>query len=598
MPVGEMESRSAADGRYRTLLEVSGAIASQPNLKAVLQSLRRLLSNVVPFDSASLSLLSGNGNSVRLMAFDRSPEAYQVEIGTEVQHSGTAVGRAIDEQRPIYVPDLQAELSKIPQLASQAKMRIPHSAYIFPISISGKKLGALTFATAQREQFSPDDMELMTSVSSHVAVALEGAVARDAAELYQRQLAHERDRLRLLLEINNQVVTQLDVNELFRSASSSIRKYFANDFTGFWLIDKQSNQLECAILDFPGGKGFLADIPARAVTDQEAEKMRTRTAEIWLQQDIDKLRPEVLERLKAESIAAMAVAPLGTSNGPLGLMSMGSKRPNSFGQEDLDLLSQISAQISLALDNPLAYGRLSASRNRLEKERLYLEAEIQAEYNFEDLVGKSPALRKVLEQIEIVAPTGSTVLLRGETGTGKELIARAVHSLSPRRDRTFVQLHCAAIPSGLVESRLFGHEKGAFTGALMQKRGRLELADHGTLFLDEIGDISLELQPKLLRALQEREFERLGSNKTIRVDVRLIAATHRDLSLMIRNNQFREDLFYRLNVFPIEIPPLRERSEDIPLLVHYFVSRLSGRMQKRIKSIPEPAMDALSNAAR
>jgi formate hydrogenlyase transcriptional activator len=597
MPVSEMESRSAADGRYRTLLEVSGAIASQPNLKAVLQSLRRLLSSVVAFDSVSLSLLSDNANSVRLIAFDRSPEAYQVEIGTEVPHLGTAVGRAIDEQKPIYVPDLQAELSRIPQLASQAKLWTPHSAYIFPISISGKKLGALAFATAQREQFSSDDMELMISVSSHVAVALEGAVARDAAELYQRQLAHERDRLRLLLEMNNQVVTQLGVNELFRSASSSIRKYFANDFTGFWLIDKHSNRLECAVLDFPGGKGFLADIPVREVTDQEVEKMRTRTAEIWSEQDIEKLRPAVLERLKDESIATIAVAPLGTPNGPLGLLAMGSKRSNNFGQEDLDILSQISAQISLALDNALAYGRLSASRNRLEDERLYLESEIRAEYNFEDLVGKSAALRKVLDQIEIVAPTGSTVLLHGETGTGKELIARAVHNLSPRRDRTFVRLNCAAIPSGLVESELFGHEKGAFTGALVQKRGRFEIADRGTLFLDEIGDISLELQPKLLRALQEQEFERLGSNKTIHVDVRLIAATHRDLPLMIRSNQFREDLFYRLNVFPIEIPPLRERREDIPLLVHYFVSRLSGRMQKRIKSIPKPAMDALTNAA-
>jgi formate hydrogenlyase transcriptional activator len=597
MPADEMESKSATDGRYRTLLEVSGAIASQPNLKAVLQSLRRLLSSVVAFDSVSLSLLSDNGNSVRLVAFDRGSEAYQIEIGTEVPHVGSAVGRALDEQKPIYIPDLQAELLKIPQLASQVRLGSPHSAYIFPISISGKKLGALTFGIAQGEKFSPDDVELMTSVSSHVGVALESAIATDAAGTYQRQLARERDRLRLLLEINNQVVTQLDVNELFRSASASIRKYFANDFTGFWLIDKQSNQLECAILDFPGGKGFLADIPARAVTDRETEKMRTRTAEIWSRQDIDNLRPEVLERLKAESIAAMAVAPLGTSNGPLGLMSMGSKRPNNFGQEDLDILSQISAQISLALDNALAYGRLSASRNRLEDERLYLESEIRAEYNFEDIVGKSPALRKVLDQIEIVAPTGSTVLLHGETGTGKELVARAVHSLSPRRDRTFVRLNCAAIPSGLVESELFGHEKGAFTGALMQKRGRLELADRGSLFLDEIGDISLELQPKLLRALQEQEFERLGSNKTIHVDVRLIAATHRDLSLMIRNNQFREDLFYRLNVFPVEIPPLRERREDIPLLVHYFVSRLSRRMQKRIKSIPKPAMDALSNAA-
>src|SRR6202046_1631283 len=310
MPVSEMESRSAADGRYRTLLEVSGAIASQPNLKAVLQSLRRLLSSVVAFDSVSLSLLSDSGDSVRLIAFDRSPEAHQVEIGTEVPHSGNAVGRAIDEQKPIYVPDLQAEISRIPQLASQAKLRAPHSAYIFPISISGKKLGALTFATAQGEQFSPDDMELMISVSSHVAVALEGAVARDAAELYQRQLAHERDRLRLLLEINNQVVTQLGVNELFRSASLSIRKYFANDFTGFWLIDKHSNRLECAVLDFPGGKGFLSDIPAREVTDPEVENMLTRVPEIWSEKDFEKLRPEVLERMKAESIAAMVVAPL------------------------------------------------------------------------------------------------------------------------------------------------------------------------------------------------------------------------------------------------------------------------------------------------
>jgi formate hydrogenlyase transcriptional activator len=596
MPVGEMESKNAADGRYRTLLEVSGAIASQPNLKAVLQSLRRLLSSVVAFDSVGLCLLSDNGNSVRLIAFDRSSDALQVEVGTEVPYVGTAVGRAIDEQKPIYIPDLQAELAKIPQLASQARLGIAHSGYIFPISISGKRLGALTFATAQRGQFGPDDMELMTSVSSHVAVALESALATDAAEVYQRQLAQERDRLRLLLEINNQVVTQLDTNELFRSASASIRKYFGNDFTGFWLIDKKSNQLECAVLDFPGSQGFLADIPVRKITDQDLEKIRSRTPEIWSQEEIEKLPSEVVEHLKAESIAALAVIPLGTSNGPLGRIGMGSRRPDNFGQEDLDLLSQISAQISLALDNALAYGRLSASRNRLEDERLYLESEIQAEYNFEDLVGKSPALRKVLEQIEIVAPTGSTVLLRGETGTGKELIARAVHSLSPRRDRTFVRLNCAAIPSGLVESELFGHEKGAFTGALMQKRGRLELADHGTLFLDEIGDISLELQPKLLRALQEQEFERLGSNKTIHVDVRLIAATHRDLSMMIRNNQFREDLFYRLNVFPIEIPPLRERREDIPLLVHYFVSRLSRRMQKRIKSIPKPALDALSNA--
>jgi formate hydrogenlyase transcriptional activator len=231
----------------------------------------------------------------------------------------------------------------------------------------------------------------------------------------------------------------------------------------------------------------------------------------------------------------------------------------------------------------------------LEQERLQLESEIGSEYNSWDIVGKSAALRNVLDQVAIVAPTQSTVLLHGETGTGKELVARAIHNLSPRRQRGFVRLNCAAIPSGLVESELFGHEKGAYTGALMQKQGRFELADRASLFLDEIGDISLELQPKLLRAIQEQEFERLGSSRTIHVNVRLIAATHRDLRAMIREETFREDLFYRFNVFPIEIPPLRERREDIPLLVNYFVSKVSGRMGRQIESIPKRAMEMLTN---
>jgi formate hydrogenlyase transcriptional activator len=350
------------------------------------------------------------------------------------------------------------------------------------------------------------------------------------------------------------------------------------------------------VLDFPGGKGVLADVGSTDLTEAEYQKLRTRQSEIWSLNEIENSPASIAETLRAESITSVAVAPLATSSGPLGILAIGSRKANPFGQEDLDLLCQISTQISLALDNALAYGRLNASAARLEEERLYLESEIKSEYNFGDIVGKSAALRSVLDQIAIVAPTGSSVLLHGETGTGKELFARAIHNRSPRRERTFVRLNCAAIPSGLVESELFGHEKGAFTGALMQKRGRFELADRGTLFLDEIGDISLDLQPKLLRALQEKEFERLGSTKTIRVDVRLIAATHRDLQSMIRNNQFREDLFYRLNVFPIEVPPLRQRHEDIPLLVHYFVLRASRQMQKRIRSVPKQAMEALVNA--
>jgi formate hydrogenlyase transcriptional activator len=299
--------------------------------------------------------------------------------------------------------------------------------------------------------------------------------------------------------------------------------------------------------------------------------------------------------LRAESIASVAVLPLVGASGPIGAMVLGSRKKNSFSQADLDLLSQVSSQISLAIDNALAYGRLSASRDHLEDQRAYLESEISSEYNFGEIVGGSSVFKKVLEQVRIVAPTDTTVLLHGETGTGKELIARAIHNLSVRRQRTFVRLNCAAIPSGLLESELFGHEKGAFTGALMQKKGRFELADKGSLFLDEIGDINLELQPKLLRALQEREFEGLGSTRTMQVDVRLIAASHRDLSEMIQQGSFREDLFYRLNVFPIEIPPLRERREDIPLLVNYFVSKLSKRMRKNIKSIPRQAMEVLTN---
>jgi formate hydrogenlyase transcriptional activator len=587
------DAKDLSESRYRTLLNVSAAIATQPNFEAVLRSLRHLLSSVVAFESASLLLLDVSQKSVRLCAFDQGPEFPPIEAGIELALAGTAMERAILTQTPVYVADAQSELLKIPQLASRASISPKHSAYILPVSTSRKKLGALVCARSRREEFAAENIELMTSVASHVAVALESALATDAAESYQRELAEERDRLKLLLDINNYVVSKLDINELFRSASASIRKYFGTDFTGFWVVDKQTRLLECAVLDFPGSKDIVSDLPVSEVSDADFERLRARKPELRSVQDLPSAFREPLE---AESIVSLAIAPLATANGPLGVITMGSRRPNSFGVADLDLLSQISAQISLALDNALAYRQLTASKNRLEEERLYLESEIRSEYNFEDIVGKSAALRKVLDQIGIVAPTRSTVLLHGETGTGKELIARAVHSLSPRKDRTFVRLNCAAIPSGLLESELFGHEKGAFTGALMQKRGRFELADRGTLFLDEIGDITLELQPKLLRALQEQEFERLGSARTIHVDVRLVAATHRDLPSMIRANQFREDLFYRLNVFPVEIPPLRERREDIPLLVHYFVARLSGRMRKHIKSIPKPAMEALANA--
>lgn len=595
MQTGDLEGVSAAQDRYRTLLEVSSTIAAQPNVSAVLKSLRLLLSSVVEFDAISLALLNSKARTVRLIAFDKSAGMPDVELGTQVGIGGTTFEKVIEQQKPVYVADIKDELAAAPELASRFTGS-QYPAYVFPVSVGDKKLGALVVGSGKSKDMSADDVELISSVAAHVAVALDGALANDAAALYQQQLTAERDRLGLLLEINNQVVNILDINELFRAASASIRKYFANDFTSGSVLDQRSNCFKCVVMDFPDGRVATGDLwvtPLSEINKEHLNRLQLRLPTVWAAPEIARMPANVADFFRAESIVTVVSLPLIGAGGLIGVKLLGYRKVKTFAQADLDLLSQISNQISLALDNALAYGRVTASRDLLEDQRLYLESEIRSEYNFEDIVGKSPALRKVLDQIAIVAPTDSTALLHGETGTGKELVARAIHSLSPRKDRTFVRLNCAAIPSGLVESELFGHEKGAFTGALMQKKGRFELADHGTLFLDEIGDISLELQPKLLRALQEHEFERLGSTKTIHVNVRVIAATHRDLQDMIAKGQFREDLFYRLNVFPVEVPPLRERREDIPLLVHYFASRLAARMRKHIKSIPKPAMEAL-----
>jgi formate hydrogenlyase transcriptional activator len=584
-----------AHSRYRALLNVSTALVEQPTVKAVLHSLRDVLSSSVRLHGADLYLLDSDRETLHILEFDRAADAPAIKIGTKISRIGAAA-QALEQQEPVFLPEVSQEMLKHPELAPFAAQSVGRSAYVFPVFTARQQYGVLAVTKERGQEFAREDVELLRSLTSHVAIALECALARDCAEQYQRELATERDRLRLLLEINNHVVSKLDMDDLFHSASASIRSYFGNHLTGFWLLEKDSNRLQSVVLDFPDRKGMLAEVGSTDLTETDYEKLRTRRSDIWSVEDIERLPTTIADSLRAESITSVAVAPLATGSRPLGLLAIGSRKVHAFGQEDLDLLTQISIQISLALDNALAYGRLNASAARLEEERLYLESEIRAEHNFEDIVGKSAALQGVLEQVAIVAPTSSTVLLHGETGTGKELVARAIHNRSPRRERTFVRLNCAAIPSGLIESELFGHEKGAFTGALMQKRGRFELADRGSLFLDEIGDISLDLQPKLLRALQEQEFERLGSTKTIRVDVRLIAATHRDLESMIRNNQFREDLFYRLNVFPIEIPPLRERRGDIPLLVHYFVLRASRQMQKRIRSVPKQAMEALVNA--
>jgi formate hydrogenlyase transcriptional activator len=346
-------------------------------------------------------------------------------------------------------------------------------------------------------------------------------------------------------------------------------------------------------LDFPESRGFVKEeqlIPPAGVVKRALDKLEPAVRSTANRDDFP---PDYCDLLLAEGVKSQCVIPIVNQGRAVGVLAIARTTDNLFTPEDVDFLKDASGQIAIAIENCLAYREVSELKEKLAQEKLYLESEIRGDMEFGQIVGNSSALKRVLQLVATVAPSDSTVLLLGETGTGKELVARAIHDGSRRKDRTFVKVNCAAIPTGLLESELFGHEKGAFTGAIIQKTGRLELADQGTLFLDEVGDIPLEIQPKLLRALQEREFERLGSTRTRKVNVRLIAATNRDLEKMMAAHEFRSDLYYRLNVFPIRIPPLRERKEDIPLLVSYFVEKFAKQMQKKIDSIPAGVMKAL-----
>jgi formate hydrogenlyase transcriptional activator len=582
--------------QLEALLEVSEAISQQRDLHELFHDLSERLHTVVDFDFLTLTLHDPVRNVMRLHILEtRIP--HDKHIGAETPVDGHPSGLVWQTQETFIVSDT-AEEERYPQFMQRLKDEGVRSFALVPLTTAQRRLGAMGFGRLIPRRYTEADGELafMKRVACQVAVAVDNALNLETSQAYQSQLARERDRLRVLLEVNNVLVTSLETNELFRGIVSSLQRVIHHDYTSLALLDPTSGLLKIYALDFPGRQGLIKPeitIPresspaGRAITENRT--LISRGAEM------DHYSSEVVRLLRSEGMQIICCIPLSNRGRTFGSLNLASRRSDGFAPADIELVEQVAAQIAIAVENAIAFKKIDALKAKLAEEKLYLEEEIRSAYNFEEIVGDSPAIRRVMAQVELVAPAGSTVLILGETGTGKEVIARAVHNLSPRKERTFVKVNCAAIPSGLLEAELFGYERGAFTGAINQKLGRFELADRGTLFLDEIGDIPLELQPKLLRVLQEQEFERLGSNRTQTVDVRVVAATNRDLARLVADREFRSDLFYRLNVFPIQIPPLRERREDVPLLVRYFVQNFSRRLNKTVQYVPADAMDALVN---
>jgi formate hydrogenlyase transcriptional activator len=580
--------------QLEALLEVSEAISQQRDLPELFHDLSERLHAVIDFDFLTLTLHDPARNVMRLHILEtRIP--HDKPIGSETPVDGHPSGLVWQTQETFIVSDT-AEEERFPQFMQRLRDEGVRSFALVPLTTAQRRLGAMGFGRLIPRRITESELAFMKRVACQVAVAVDNALNLETSQAYQTQLAHERDRLRVLLEVNNVLVTSLELPELFRGIVSTLQRVIHHDYTSLALLDPASGLLKIYALDFPGRQGLIK--PELTIPRESSPAGRAifenRTL-ISRGAEMDQYSSEVVRILRSEGMQIICCIPLSNRGRTFGSLNLASRRTDVFAPADIELVQQVAAQIAIAVENAIAFKQIDALKTKLAEEKLYLEEEIRSAFNFEEIVGESPAIRRVMAQVELVAPAGSTVLILGETGTGKEIIARAVHNLSPRKERTFVKVNCAAIPSGLLEAELFGYERGAFTGAINQKLGRFELADHGTLFLDEIGDIPLELQPKLLRVLQEQEFERLGSNRTQTVDARVVAATNRDLARLVADREFRSDLFYRLNVFPIQIPPLRERREDVPLLVRYFVQNFSRRLNKTVQYVPADAMDALVN---
>jgi formate hydrogenlyase transcriptional activator len=579
--------------RTKLLLEVNNAVASHLDLSQLLKSISATLRGIMHYDSTFLMLCQASGKEMLLRGQDVGTFGeIAFKEGMLIPMEGTPEEQAITTRQPVLMKSAH-DFKRFPSPSVQYAIKHGlQSGCILPLIVHGRALGALGMVSLKKDAFTEEDAAFLMKCAGQIAIAVDNSLNFEKARQAERDVAQERDRTRLLLEISNALVSHLDLRDLVKAICSNLQHALPHDCVGLAIHDSESGQFYSQAVSselepmhediYFSGEGTVTGVTFS--TDRPVY-----VPQLAASQFSSKITRGFLDR----GLSTLYAVPLKVHGRTLGVISISSVREDAFSEADQELFQQVARHVSIATANAISVRNLEALKEKLAREKVYLEDEIRSELNFEEIIGQSPALRQVLKLVDTVAASDSTVLLLGETGTGKELIARAVHDHSKRRARTFVKMNCAAIPTGLLESELFGHEKGAFTGAIAQKIGRLELADQGTLFLDEVGDILPEIQPKLLRALQEKEFERLGSTHTRRVNVRLVAATNRDLEQMTETKEFRRDLYYRLNVFPIRIPPLRERPEDIPLLVRYFVEKFSRQMQKKIESIAAETMSKL-----
>ncbi len=581
--------------RERLMLEINNAVVTQLDLRELARVTAARLREVLQHDMTGISLYDPATNQIRTYMFDLPADTLPpIPEGTPVPLEGTFGGMAFLSGQPVFMNRIDATIpmAEFDRRLMEAGIR---SGGVIPLIVHDRKLGFLGVGSFQEDAFSAADQELVCHIANQIAIAVENALNFERAQVAEQQAKRQAERVQLLLQVNNAIASALDLPSLFRAVSACLRQVFRLDYAVMGLYNDQEEILRVHLLDRGEGLDILQEGQI-APLDHTPVGLAIRTKQVVVtgMDYLAQFPSEVVRRAVSQGIRANCSAPLLRKNRVIGAMSMASKTVAAFTQDDGELFMKIADQVAIAVENALAFQEIEGLKNKLASEKLYLEDEIRTEYNFEELIGSSRAFKRILKQIETVAPTDAAVLIRGETGTGKELIARAIHNLSTRRERTLVKLNCAAIPTGLLESELFGHEKGAFTGAITQRIGRFELAHHGTLLLDEVGDIPVELQPKLLRVLQEQEFERLGSTRTQKVDVRMIAATNADLEQMVAEKKYRSDLYYRLNVFPVTIPPLRERAEDIPLLARFFTRKYARRLKKNLEAIPAEAMDALT----